>query len=138
MKYEKDYIVREIIRTTKENSNEPLGRDRFFSATGIKQTDWYGKYWTKWSDALREAGYEPNKFNEAYEEEFLLEKLVSFIKEINRFPVAGDLMLKTRTDESFPSRNVFERLGKQKEKIAKVVEYCNIAVFRIERLSSKV
>jgi len=125
VKYEKEYIIREIIRTAKENSNLPLGKDRFFSATGIKQTDWYGKYWTKWSDALKEAGYEPNKFNEAYEDGFILEKLVSFIREINRFPSAGDLMLKTRTDESFPSHNVFERLGKQKDKIVKVVEYCN-------------
>ncbi|MGP7977551.1 MAG: GIY-YIG nuclease family protein, partial [Desulfobaccales bacterium] len=58
---EKDYILKEIIRTTKENTGVPLGRLRFKNETGIKISDWYGKYWAKWGDAIREAGYEPNK-----------------------------------------------------------------------------
>jgi hypothetical protein len=77
MKYEKDYIISEIIRTAKENRNAPLGIHRFEAETGIKLDDWLGKYWTKWSDALVEAGYEPNKFNEAYDENFLIERLGS-------------------------------------------------------------
>ena len=124
MKVEKDYIIQEIIRTTQENGGKPLGSARFESETRIKKYEWLGNYWSKWSEALIEAGYQPNKLNEAYDDELILKKLINFIREIKRFPSAPDLMLKTRKDESFPSKNVFERLGRQKEKIAKVIEYC--------------
>ena len=125
MKFEKNYIISEIIRTTQENGGVTLGIQKFASVTGIKQSDWYGRYWTKWSDALIEAGYKPNKFNEAYDEIFLLQKLVSLIREIRKFPSSGELMLKIRNDETFTSANTFEtRLGKQKEKIAKIIEFC--------------
>lgn len=125
MKFEKDYIINEIVRTSQKNGGQPLGEKKFENETGIRKYDWYGKYWSKWSDALIEAGYEPNKFNEAYDEKFLLNKLIELIREIRKFPSAGELLLKTRKDNSFPSKNAFENtLGKQKEKIAKVVEYC--------------
>lgn len=124
MKVEKDQIIKEIIRTTQENNGKPLGQHKFESETGIKKYDWFGKYWSKWGDALKEAGYEPNKFNEPYPEEIVLTKLVSLIREIKKFPSAGELKLKIHSDEKFPSTTVFEKLGKQKEKIAKVVEYC--------------
>lgn len=125
MKFEKDYIISEIIRTARENNETPLGIKRFASITGIKQSDWYGRYWSKWNDALAEAGYKPNKLNEAFDEEFIIKKLVGFIREIGKFPSHGEIMLKTRNDETFPSVTVFEkRFGKQKAKIAKVIEYC--------------
>lgn len=125
MKFAKDYIISEIVRTTNENGGKPLGVQKFENETGIRKYDWFGKYWSKWSDALIDAGYEPNKFNEAYDEKFLLEKLVELIKEIKKFPSAGELLFKISKDNSFPSRNAFDNtLGKQKEKIVKVIDYC--------------
>ena len=53
----REFILAEIQRTASENGGDPLGRRRFESETGIKESDWYGKLWTKWSDALREAGF---------------------------------------------------------------------------------
>jgi hypothetical protein len=38
----------------------PVGKDRFAAATGIKETAWRGRYWARYSDAVREAGYGPN------------------------------------------------------------------------------
>ncbi len=52
-----------------------VGRQRFESVTGIKFRDWCGRYWSRWSDAVREAGLEPNRMSEAYGDEVLLEKL---------------------------------------------------------------
>jgi len=57
----KQHIIDEIIRTTKENNNIPLGHRKFETETGIKKADWFGKYWSKWSDAIKEAGFVPNK-----------------------------------------------------------------------------
>lgn len=73
---------------------------------------------------MTEAGYEPNKFNEAYDENYVLEMLANLIREIKKFPSAGELKLKINNDKTFPSTTVFEKLGKQKEKVAKVIEYC--------------
>ena len=72
----KKYIINEIIRMAEENGGIPLGIDTFEKKTGIKYSDWYGKYWAKWGDAVKEAGYKPNKLQEAYDEEWIFEKLI--------------------------------------------------------------
>ena len=72
----KENIIAEIRRTAKANGGVPLGWKRFESETGIKHNDWFGKFWACWSDAVREAGFEPNRLNEAYDDETLLRKLV--------------------------------------------------------------
>jgi len=51
------YILQEIQRTTQANGGKPLQQIQFESQTGIKRYDWFGVYWARWSDALREAGY---------------------------------------------------------------------------------
>jgi hypothetical protein len=50
------YILQEIKRTTQANGGRPLQKIEFESETGIKRYHWYGVYWARWSDALREAG----------------------------------------------------------------------------------
>jgi hypothetical protein len=51
------YILQEIIRTTKANGGTPLRKLQFESRTGIRRYDWFGVYWARWSDAIREAAY---------------------------------------------------------------------------------
>ena len=80
----KKHIIDEIIRTAKENNGIPLGTGKFARLTGIKRTDWCGKYWAKWSDAIKEAGYEPNKMTPAYDENLLIECAISLIREIKK------------------------------------------------------
>jgi hypothetical protein len=46
-------ILEEIKRTAKTNGGMPLGKQRFFQETGIKESDWSGKFWTKWGDAVQ-------------------------------------------------------------------------------------
>ena len=58
----KAHMLDEIERTAEANGGRALGRQRFYAETGIKETDWSGKYWVRWSDALREAGFAPNQF----------------------------------------------------------------------------
>ncbi len=45
-----------------------IGSRSIFSRTGIKVTDWRGKIWIRWSDAVRDAGLKPNQLNQAYHE----------------------------------------------------------------------
>jgi Meiotically up-regulated gene 113 len=119
----KDHILNEIKRTAASNGDVPLGVGRFYKETGIKASDWAGKYWARWGDALREAGYESNKMRGAYDDEFMITKLIALIRELGHFPVANEMRLKTRRDAKFPDRNTFRRLGSKAELINRVVEY---------------
>jgi hypothetical protein len=49
------YILQEIKRTTKANGGTPLRKLQFESQTGIQRYHWFGVYWARWSDAIREA-----------------------------------------------------------------------------------
>lgn len=120
----KQHILDEIKRTANENAGVPLGKDRFFQETGIKSADWFGKYWARWSDAVQEAGFTPNKLQEPYNEEMLIEKYIGLIRELGHIPVKGELRLKRHNDPSFPSHTVFQdRFGSKAQLISKLLAY---------------
>jgi len=121
---DRQHILNEIRRTAEANGGTPLGARRFSQETGIRVTDWDGKFWLRWGDALREAGFEPNQFVIGYDEETLIEKYISLMRELRRFPLERDLKIKAHTDKQFPSPNVFRRRG-SKAQLARIIQdYC--------------
>jgi hypothetical protein len=118
------HIIYEIRRTAKANGGVALGWRRFEEETGIRYYDWYGQFWTRWNDALREAGFEPNRMSQAYDERFLLEKLVELTRSIARVPTAGDLLLAARNTPSFPSEKTFRRIGSKRQRASKIIGFC--------------
>jgi hypothetical protein len=120
----KQRILNEIKQTAEANGGVPLGARRFSQETGISTADWEGKLWARWGDALQEAGFERNQFNAAYDTVMIIEKFISLMRELGKFPVGRELKLKRRSDHDFPSANVFSRLGSQQELAAKVVDHC--------------
>ena len=68
MTISRDHILLEVKRTAAANGGKPLGRRAFFTETGIKESDWSGRFWARWNDVLKEAGVGPNKLNEARED----------------------------------------------------------------------
>ncbi len=123
----KDHILSEIKRTAVANGDKALGWRVFFQETGIKECDWKGKFWARWSDAVLQAGYSPNEMSSAYEEDYLIEKLVPLIRKYGRFPVIAELRLETRLDQTLPNDKTFsERLGSKSERALKVISYCRV------------
>jgi len=121
----KEDIIKEIQRTAKENGNVPLGMGQFLKVTGIKRNDWSGKYWARWSDAVREAGFSPNTLQIPYEETVLLEKHISLTREIGRFPVTAEIQLQVRKDRTFPTdKTFFNRFGSKANLITRLAEHC--------------
>lgn len=117
-------IVAEIKRTAAENGGKPLGRLRFEIETGIRPHEWM-KYWSRFSDAHREAGLEPNEPTSAYEEVALIRRLVELARELGRFPTQADRRVKAHADPTFPSLRTFDkRLGNKRELVAKVAAFC--------------
>lgn len=122
---DKNKIIEELRRVAKSNGGVAPGWRRFEEQTGIRYYDWYGRFWSKWSDALRDAGLEPNRMTEAFDEELLIERLVELTQQLRRVPAQGDLLMAARNDSSFPSEKTFRRLGSKPERAARIVGYCD-------------
>lgn len=120
----KEEILAEIRRTAIANGNQPLGRLRFLTETGIREADWQGKYWVRWNDAVREAGYSPNNLTAALPGEDLLGKLSSLVRELGHVPVVAELKMKCRTDPTFPNFKTFQnRFGPKTRLVAALAAF---------------
>ncbi len=122
--FTKNDILEEIRRTAQKNGGSPLGIARFRAETGIKSSDWIGKFWARWGDALVEAGFEPNALQGPRNDDELLESLASFARELGHFPVDNEIKLKARTEPGFPWHNTFRRLGDKRTLAARLREFC--------------
>ena len=122
----KTHILGEIRRTAGENGGVPLGRTRFYAETGIKESDWLGKHWARWNDAVREAGYEPNMLQGAIDNDLLLEKLALITRELGHFPTRPELRLRARRNDGFPDSKTFGRLGHKAELAKKLADFCRV------------
>ncbi len=120
----KNHILNEIRRTARDNGGVPLGRQRFYAETGIKEGDWSGRYWARWSDALKEAGFPPNRLQARLDDSLVLEKLVLLVRELGRLPVEAELKMRRREDRTFPSHNTFNRFGSRTKLVAAVAAWC--------------
>ena len=78
----------------------------------------------RWSEALKDAGLNANEFNKAYSDDYVIEKLISLIRELGHYPVIGEIRIKAREDKNFPAHNVFHRVGNKQTLIKKVTAYC--------------
>jgi hypothetical protein len=122
---EKKRILAEIKRLAVQNGGKPLGRTRFEQETGIKESDWNGKLWARWSDAIVEAGFSPNTMTTAYTDDQLLMPLVKMIREVGHFPTQAEQGIRRRNDTTFPPPDCIRRRWNTKGEVAaRVVDYC--------------
>ncbi len=122
---DKSHILAEIKRTAAENGGVPLGSQAFSRATGIRKGDWYGKYWARWGDALKEAGLEANRFQDAIPNDQLFGHLAGLVRELRHFPSHGEIRLRRHADPSFPCHSTFDKFGSYAELAHRVAEYCD-------------
>lgn len=107
----KEHVLAEIRRTAEANGGVALGRSRFEAETGIRESDWSGRYWARWSDALAEAGLPPNQLQGRIPDADVFVKLAEEVRRLGRLPTTAELKLRRRQDSAFPTARVFERLG---------------------------
>lgn len=120
----KEHILSEILRTAEQNGGKPLGRVRFATETGIRESDWSGRYWTRWGDAVRESGLEPNRKQVRSDDDANLERLAREARRLGHLPMRRELQLRRREDDSFPSVGVFDRLGSKRALARRLARYC--------------
>lgn len=120
----KQEIISGIRRIAKECGGKAPGFQRFSAETGLRKSDWYPNLWLRWGDAIKEAGCEPNEFISAYDTGFLITKYIELIRELDHFPIEGELRIKKKNDKDFPSHSGFSQLGSKHERVRKIIEYC--------------
>lgn len=119
---DKNYILAEIRRTAAVNGGQALGQQRFAKESGIRLSDWYGRHWSKWSDAIVDAGLKPNQKTPAIGESVLLEKFAALAIELGHLPVTAELRMRARADKDFPSHTVWAKLGPMAGIPAKLIQ----------------
>lgn len=118
------HILDEIKRLASANGGKPPGRSAFENATGIRESDWFPHYWLRWGDALKDAGFSPNRLNVPLGDAKVLDQYVTLVRELGRLPVSGELRLRAKADPGFPSHNVFSKFGGKVGLIQRLRAHC--------------
>ena len=96
------------IRSLAAEIGRPPGSRIFEAETGLSAHHWRGVYWARWSEALAEAGFEPNLRQAKADPEVMLEQLAIATRRHGRFPTADELNLYRRAAPA-PSRFTLSR-----------------------------
>ena len=123
----KEHILNEIKRTAEANGGRSLGERAFYRATGLSRGDWFGKYWARLSDAVKEAGFNANEFpdEKQYSNDDMLVTYATLAQDLGRLPTKGDLELRKRHDSDVPNYKTYEiRFGSKLELAAQLATYC--------------
>lgn len=119
----KEKVLAEIRRIAREEGRPP-GQSLFKRKTGLSKSYWSGKYWPRWSAALKEAGLEQNERNLAIPVELLLSKYLELVSELDAVPALSDLSFKSRNDKEFPATTTFrKRIGGQSVIVKEAYEF---------------
>ena len=103
----REFIVDEIKRVA-EQIGRPPGLQVFEKKTGIRKSEWHGKYFRSWGDALKEAGFKPNTMQAKLSSENILRKYAEAIRHFGRIPAAVDIRMYSRDRKDFPGHSTFD------------------------------
>lgn len=121
----REHILSEIRRLAEVNGGAAVGKERFEAATGIRGSDWEGRYWARWSDAVREAGYEPGAWqSKQHTDDELVRIYADLTRELGHPPTRPELQLWRRTHPEVPNDKVFSnRFGSKADQLARVLAF---------------
>jgi hypothetical protein len=120
----REEILAEIRKFVAANDGAIPGERTFLAATRIKESAWKGKHWARWTDAVREAGYDPNSLNQKIPDEDILERLAEFITKLGYFPVRDEINMQARTAPGFPVwQTIKKRYGGMPQTAAALLEF---------------
>lgn len=122
---DKEFILSEIARTAKENGGKALGRGRFRKETGIKDSDWLGKFWPRWSDAVADAGVEGSTWQTSLDESEVIEHYLRLTRDLGHVPVSAEIRMRATSEPGFPWHNTFYRFGGKAELLLRALKYCD-------------
>lgn len=85
----REKIISEIHCLT-DMEGRPVGQNTFARHTGIRAHEWM-RIWPRWSDAIKEAGYEPNEKTGKLDTEMLFERLAEVARHYGKIPTRAEI-----------------------------------------------
>lgn len=116
---DKDAVISAIQRLAEQNGGVPIGKERFVSETGFRPYLWEGQLWLTWSDAVRDAGFQPNSMKQRrHADDELLRHLAALARKLGQFPTHSHKRMERRTNDDFPDdRVISHRFGTRSQQI---------------------
>ncbi len=100
----RERILSEIRRLAGAIGGQAPGKTTFARQTGIREHQWSGVIWARWSDALAEAGFEANTLQGRFDTSDVLSKIIAACRHYKHVPTIAELKLYRRSDPTFPSK----------------------------------
>lgn len=113
----RDQILTEIKRLAEASGGQAPGVHAFENATGFTEGSWRGLYWARWSDALAEAGYQPNKFQGKSEADHIIISFIEAARHYKRLPTIMELRMFKRQRPNFPNEKTIQSYFGSKDKL---------------------
>lgn len=124
----REVILNEIRRLAALNGKAP-GARLFVTETGIGQHEWYGRYWARWTDAVKEAGLEGNSLQGRFDSAEVMRKVVEAFREQGYIPTTPEMKIRRANDPSFPNpKTVASHFGSRADLIQAVRSFCETTV----------
>lgn len=121
----KEQILQEIRRIADECDGVAPGKERFAKETGVREHEWRGRYWAKWSDAVTEAGCTTNAMSSRLEEGPALAALASEVRRLGKMPTTSEMMLWRRAQPAAPTVTWYQRrFGSKDALVVRLRTYC--------------
>jgi Meiotically Up-regulated Gene 113 (MUG113) protein len=119
----KDELLSEIHKYVATHKRSP-GEREFCAVTRIKESAWKGKFWARWTDAVREAGYKPNSLQQRIPDADVLEQLSKFVLQLGHFPILDEINMQARRTPGFPVwQTIRKRYGGMPETAAALLKF---------------
>jgi hypothetical protein len=87
----REFVLSEIRRLAAEDGGRVPGSGRFNRITHLSHSYWKGEIWLRWSDAVREAGLEPNVKTARLDDGKLLFDLAVAVRKFGHIPTTAEL-----------------------------------------------
>ena len=120
----KKSIIDLYCRLVKEHGGIAFGERVFTRESGVSRYYWQGGHWGSWSALQAEAGFAPNDATDKTPDDVLLHRFAELALEMNAIPTEADLMVKRKSDPSFPAKSTYRRWGSRDAMLEKIAEYC--------------
>jgi hypothetical protein len=117
----REQILDEIRRLAAAAGGKVPGKDTFAKETGISEGQWSGRFWARWSDAVRESGLQPNTMQQPYAIDDLLRPIANLAKRLGRMPTFPEIKLEQRRSKQVPDvTTLANRFGQRSGLVAAI------------------
>jgi hypothetical protein len=111
-------ILGEIKRLAAADGGRAPGKQTFERTTGITEGQWSGVLWARWSEAIAEAGHQPNVIQPRLDDDKVLLELVEATRHYQRLPTYAEMRLYKRGRPEFPNFKTVSNRFPTKEALA--------------------